>query len=99
MKRFKVPLQNTMFTALMYGRAIIGSQSDRLSGVVDQTCSFFRCCVSMIQEETYLTDFNTLEEPRKRQSMVDLLSTAALDGLETGYHYKRRYALVEECNN
>jgi hypothetical protein len=41
MKRFKVPLHNTMFTALMYRRAIIGSQSDWLEGVVDQTCSFF----------------------------------------------------------
>ena len=42
MRKYDVPLQNRMFTALIYGRAIIGSQSDRLEGAVDETCPFFQ---------------------------------------------------------
>lgn len=99
MKKFKVPLENTMFTALMYGRAIIGSQSDRLEGVVDHTCSFFQCCVSMIEDESYTTDFNTLEDAKSCTTMRLLLSNSAMDGLSTKYQYRGRYALIHECNN
>ncbi len=88
-----------MFTVLLYGRAIIGLQSDRLAGVVDKTCPFIQCCVSMIEDETYKTDFNTLENVTSRETMQQLLQISANDGVQIGYQYKGRYSLIPECNN
>jgi hypothetical protein len=99
MTRFGVPLQNTMFTVLCYGRAIIGSQWDRHEGVVDKTCPLFQCCMALIEDEIYETDFNTLDSLVARKNMMILLENLALDGSLNNYQYKGRYALLPECNN
>jgi hypothetical protein len=96
MKTFGVPLQNTMFTVLCYGRAIIGSQSDRHEGLVDKTCPLFQCCVALIEDEIYETDYNTLDSLVPREKMM---INSALDGSLNNYQYKGRYALLPECNN
>jgi hypothetical protein len=98
-KSFDVPTVNTMFTALVYGRGIVGSQADKLAGVVNKNCPLFQCCVSMINEEEFPTDFNCLEDATARKNMQLALEHHIEDGSTNDFSYNAKYARFPEGNN
>jgi hypothetical protein len=74
-----------MFTALVYDRAIVGSQADKLAGVVNKTCSLFQCCVSMINEEKFPTDYKSLKDAIARKNMQLALEHHLEDGSKNDF--------------
>jgi hypothetical protein len=99
MKTSGVSTDNSMFTALVYGRAIVGSQADRLAGVVNESSPFFQCCVSLINNESFPTDHTTLENETTRTNLMRLLENHVEDGSKLNFDYSGKFARLQECNN
>ena len=99
LKKYNVSSENTAFTALMYGRAIVGSQAEKEAGIINVNCPLFQTCVSLIKDEEFPLDFNLLKEKTSRDAFTKLLLSSKVHGPDTEFDYKQYYATVLEGNN
>jgi hypothetical protein len=89
LKKYNVCSENTAFTALMYGRAIVGSQAEKEAGIINVNCPLFQTCVSLIKDEEFPLDFNLLKEKTSRDAFTKLLLSSKVHGPDTEFDYKQ----------
>jgi hypothetical protein len=99
LKTNNVSETNSAFTALFYGRSIVGSQADKLAGIADESNPLFQTCVGLINDEIFPFDYGTLQVLESRRRMMSSIAAAKVDGRVSGSDYKGWYAQFPEGNN